>query len=126
MLQVLVIGFGGFLGTIARFGLSGLVHKHFGGYFPYGTLVINILGCLVIGILMYLIEDRSMFGPTARLFLTIGLLGGFTTFSSFGYESVELLRDGDYRSAAFNVGASVVLGLGAVWAGRALMRIIGV
>ncbi len=126
MLQVLVVGFGGFLGTVARFGLSGLVHKHFGGSFPLGTLVINILGCLVIGILMYLIEDRSMFGPTARLFLTIGLLGGFTTFSSFGYETVELLRDGDYRSAAINVGASVLLGLGAVWAGRALMKAIGV
>jgi CrcB protein len=126
MLQVLVIGFGGFLGTIARFGLSGFVQKLVGGSFPLGTLAVNILGCLVIGILMYLIEDRSMFGPTARLFLTMGLLGGFTTFSSFGCETLDLLRDGDYRSAVINVGASVFLGLGAVWAGRALMKGIGV
>ena len=67
-----------------------------------------------------------MFGPTARLFLTIGVLGGFTTFSSFGYETVELLREGDYRSAAINVVSSVMLGLGAVWAGRALMKFLGV
>ena len=126
MLQVLAIGFGGFLGTLARFGLSGLVHKHFDGSFPLGTLVINVLGCLVIGMLMYFIDDRSLFGPTARLFLTIGLLGGFTTFSSFGYETVELLRDGNYRSAVINVGGNVVLGLGAVWGGRALMRVLGV
>jgi CrcB protein len=126
MLQVLVIGFGGFLGTIARFGLGGLVHKHFGGSFPLGTLVINVLGCLVIGVLMYLIEDRSLFGPTARLFLTIGLLGGFTTFSSFSYETVEQLRDGDTWFAVINVCASVILGLGAVCAGRALMKAIGV
>ena len=126
MIQVLVIGFGGFLGTIARFGLSGLVHRQLGDSFPYGTLVVNVLGCLMIGILMYFIEDRSMFGPTARLFLTIGLLGGFTTFSSFGYETVELLRDGDYRSAALSVSASVILGMAAVWAGRVLMRVLGV
>lgn len=125
MLQILVIGFGGFLGTVARFGLSGLVHRQFGDSFPYGTLVVNVLGCLVIGILMYFIEDRPMFGPTARLFLTIGLLGGFTTFSSFGYETVELLRHGNYRSAAVSVSANVFLGMGAVWAGRALMKPLG-
>lgn len=126
MLQVLAIGFGGFLGTIARFGLSGLVHKLFGSSFPCGTLAVNLLGCLGIGIVMYLIEDRSMLGPTARLFLSIGVLGGFTTFSSFGYETVELLREGDYGSAAINVSANVILGLGAVWAGRAFMRGFGV
>ncbi len=125
MTKILVVGLGGFLGAIARYGLSGLVHRRFGSSFPYGTLVVNLLGCLGIGVVLHLVEDRSMLGPTARLFVAIGILGGFTTFSSFGYETFELLEDREYRLALLNVAGNVVLGLLAVWAGRTLPRAIG-
>ncbi len=125
MTKILVVGLGGFLGAIARYGLTGLVHRRLSAAFPYGTLAVNVLGCLGIGVVLHLVEDRSMLGPTARLFVAIGILGGFTTFSSFGYETFELLEDREYRLALMNVAGNVVLGLVAVWIGRTLPRAIG-
>ena len=124
MTQVLAIGLGGLLGTMARFGLSNLVQRVSGISFPLGTLVVNVAGCLAIGVVVYFTEDRQSVGPAARLFLTAGVLGGFTTFSAFGVETASLIREGNYWSAGLNVGLSVVLGLGAVWAGRSLMKVI--
>ncbi len=126
MIKLLIIGTGGFIGAIARYGLSGLVHRALNGGFPAGTLVVNVMGCLAIGALMYFVEDRGTLGPTARLFLGIGILGGFTTFSSFGYETMELAGSGQWRLAMLNVAGNVLLGLGAVWAGRALLKALGV
>jgi CrcB protein len=125
MVHALIVGFGSFLGGMARFGLSGLVHRHVAGAFPWGTLAVNVLGCLLIGGLLYLVEDRSMLGPSTRMFVMMGLLGGFTTFSTFGYETLELLRDRAYELAALNVAGNVVLGLAAVWIGRVLPRLAG-
>ncbi|MBI3271572.1 MAG: fluoride efflux transporter CrcB [Planctomycetes bacterium] len=125
MLKALLVGLGGFLGAIARYELSGLVHRYLSASFPYGTLVVNVLGCLAIGGVLHLVEDRSLLGPNTRLFLTIGILGGFTTFSSFGYETMELLRDGESALALANVAGNVVLGLGAVWLGRTVPRLVG-
>jgi len=124
--KMLLVGVGGFLGTIARYGLSGLVHRHVEGAFPWGTLAVNVLGCLVIGGVLYLVEERSMLGPDSRLFLSVGVLGGFTTFSAFGYETMEMLRARDHWLALFNVSGNVVLGLGAVWLGRTILKIAGV
>ena len=124
MAQILAIGFGGFLGTIARFGLSSLVQRVSGSSFPWGTLVVNVAGCLAIGVVAYFAEDRESVGPAARLFVTAGVMGGFTTFSAFGVETVSLIREQSYWSATLNVGASLVLGLGAVWAGRSLMKLL--
>jgi CrcB protein len=125
MTKILLVGLGGFVGALSRYGLSGIVHRQVGGSFPYGTLVVNVLGCLAVGGFLHLVEDRSMLGPGARVFLSIGLLGGFTTFSSFGYETVELLRAREAGLAVLNVAGNLVLGLSAVWLGRAILRGFG-
>ncbi len=83
-----IVGSGGFLGALARYGLSGLVQRQLPfASFPYGTLVVNLMGCALIGVLAGLAESRQMFGSEVRTFAFIGVLGGFTTFSTFGYET---------------------------------------
>ncbi|SVE55770.1 uncharacterized protein METZ01_LOCUS508624 [marine metagenome] len=124
MLQVLLIGCGGFIGTIARYGVARMAYRLLGASFPYGTLTVNILGCLLIGFVFIAAEERDMIARSTRLFLTIGILGGFTTFSSFGYETLTLLRLGNIFPAALYVFASVVTGLAAVWLGGVLARVI--
>ena len=118
--QILLVGAGGFLGSVLRYGMYGLVSRLPLAAFPYGTLAANLLGCLAIGLLAGLAESRNLIGPDMRLFLFVGLLGGFTTYSAFGYEIFALLRDGEHlRSAAF-VLAHLLVGVGAVWLGYAL------
>ena len=124
MRELCFVGLGGFFGAIARYGLSGLVHRLVGGTFPSGTLAVNTLGCLVIGILAGLAEDRQLFSSSTRLFLMIGLLGSFTTFSTFGHETVELLREGSVRAALSNILANVLLGIVAVVVGHTLVRLV--
>jgi len=119
-----VVGSGGFLGALARYGLSGLVHRQVPlAVFPYGTLVVNLLGCLIIGVLAGLAESRQLFGPEFRTFALIGVLGGFTTFSTFGYETVAMMRDAEFLRASTNVGVHVILGLALVWLGYALTTV---
>ncbi len=119
--QVLLVGAGGFLGSVLRYGLSGLVYRWVPfAAFPHGTLAVNVVGCLAIGLLAGLAESRQLIGPELRLFLFIGLLGGFTTFSTFGYETFELVRDGEHLRVAGNVLGHLVAGVGAVWFGFAL------
>ena len=117
MMLVLVVGIGGCLGSIARYWLSGLAHRWFGSGFPYGTLLVNLIGCLVLGGIYGLVEYRQMFSPNTRLFLSVGILGGLTTFSTFGYETFAQLRDEEYALAAANVAANVIVGVAAVMAG---------
>ena len=124
ILKLLIVGTGGFIGAIARYGLSGLVHRYFEGSFPYGTLFVNVIGCFVIGVLMSLVEDGHLFRPEWRLFLMIGLLGSFTTFSTLGFETFELLRDSEFRAASLNLAANVILGVGAVALGRIAVRFL--
>jgi len=125
MLKLLIIGLGGFLGALARYGLAGLVHRHASGAFPTGTLVVNLSGCVVIGGLMFLVEERQLFAPQTRLFMLIGFLGSFTTLSTVGYETFELLRAGDFAMAAVNAGANLLLGVGAVALGWMVVKAIG-
>jgi fluoride exporter len=122
VLRVVLVGAGGFLGSVARYLVGGLVQNQLPGSFPYGTLVVNILGCFVIGGLSELSEARSLLSPDSRALLIVGVLGGFTTFSSFGNETVNLFRDHDWAIGALNVAAHLVLALGAVWAGRAFVH----
>ena len=124
MLQVLLIGCGGFIGTIARYGVATMAYRLLGASFPYGTLTVNILGCLLIGFVSIAAEERDMIARSTRLFLTIGILGGFTTFSSFGYETLTLLRLGNIFPATLYVLASVITGLAAVWLGGVLARVV--
>lgn len=122
LVNVLLVGCGGFFGAVLRYGLGGLVHRSpaLAG-FPFGTLAVNVTGCLLIGVTAAAAESRQLFGPEARLFLMVGVLGGFTTFSTFGYETLALARDGEVLRAAVNVAGNVVLGLTAVWIGYALV-----
>jgi CrcB protein len=119
MTKMLLVGVGGFIGSVLRYLMSGYVQTITKSFeFPYGTIAVNIFGCFVIGMLAQLAEERGAFSSETRGFLFIGILGGFTTFSTFGSETLNLLRDGEQLFAAVNVAAHIVLGLGAVWAGR--------
>jgi CrcB protein len=124
MLKLLIIGGGGFLGAVARYVLTGFAQRVFDTLFPIGTLVVNVLGCLCIGVMIYLVEDRMVLSSDMRLFLAIGLLGAFTTFSTFGYETIQMLRDGQSLEALVNVLLNVTLGIGAVWFGRLALKVI--
>lgn len=116
--QLLPVGVGGFLGAVMRH-LVGhwLLPLSMAQRFPWPTLVVNLSGCLLIGLLAGLVEKHGLFSPNLRLFLFTGLLGGYTTFSAFGLESITLLRRGELTLVAVYVTASVVLGLLAVWLG---------
>src|SRR5262245_39407740 len=121
MSKLLLVGIGGFIGSVLRYLLSGLVHEWTGREdFPVGTLAVNVLGLVVLGLLWPIAEGRGAFFPETRAFVIIGVLGGFTTFSSFGNETMNLWRDGEGSLAFLNVAAQLVLGLGAVWLGRVL------
>ena len=118
LINAAAVGSGGFIGALARYGLGGFVHRHFSyTTFPIGTLTVNLVGCLFIGLLAGLVDARQFFGPEARAFLLIGILGGFTTFSTFGFETFALLRDGEYLRSAANILLNVVIGLALVWLG---------
>ncbi len=116
-----IVGCGGFIGALLRYGFSGLVQgKSPVATFPYGTLLVNLLGCLLIGVFVGLTESRQLFSSEVRTFVLIGVLGGFTTFSTFGYEAFALARDAEFLRAAVYVGIHVVIGLALVWAGYSL------
>ena len=121
MVKLLIIGLGGFVGAILRYSLSGVIQSASRSVsFPYGTLGVNVIGCFFIGLLSFLVESRGLFTPETRLFLAIGLLGSLTTFSTFGNETFELMRDSAFILAAANIGAQIFIGLAAVWCGRAM------
>lgn len=117
MPRLLLIGLGGFAGTLARYWLSGVVARRYGETFPYGTFAVNALGCLLAGFLFYLMYDRFLTSPTSRSVILIGLLGGFTTFSSFGLQTFTLLREGEFVLALLNIAISNIAGLFLVWVG---------
>ena len=121
--EILLVGAGGFLGSVSRYLLGGWAHGILPRVgFPVGTVLVNIVGCFCIGLFAGFAEHRQMFGPDARLFLLIGLLGGFTTFSTFTHETLALARDALYIRAAGNVLLQVLVGLTAAWIGYALPR----
>lgn len=121
LINASLVGAGGFVGAIFRYGLSGFVQRSAAfGAFPYGTLVVNMLGCLLIGITVGFIESRQLVNPELRSFILVGVLGGFTTYSTFGLETFALLRDADFLRATANVAIHVVLGLALVWIGYSL------
>ena len=122
-LNTLFVGFGGFLGSIFRYGI-GVFIKTFSktNQFPFATFVVNIVGCLLIGFFVGLGERHSLFSPAFRLFLFVGFLGGFTTFSAFGLETISLLQSSKPLLMWMNIFANVLFGLGAVVWGLALSK----
>ena len=118
MTKLLLVGAGGFLGSIARALLGNFVQQMSGSAFPLGTLAVNVLGCFVIGALSQVGETHEIFSAETRAFLFVGVLGGFTTYSSFGNETINLWRGSLGWLAFVNVAAQLLLGLGAVLVGR--------
>jgi fluoride exporter len=122
MQRLIYIGLAGGVGTLFRYWLSDWTARRFGEAFPTGTLIVNLLGCFLAGLLFYLMFDRFAVSPTVRAVVLIGLLGGFTTFSSFGLQTFALMRDGELGLAFVNIAVSNVAGLLMVWAGYSLAR----
>ena len=115
--QIIVIAAGGALGSVLRFGLSTWVYAQVGRSFPYGTLAVNVLGCLLMGFLFVLFIERLASDALLRAGILIGLLGGFTTFSAFSIETINLFEQGAFTKAAINMILSLVLCVGATWLG---------
>jgi fluoride exporter len=122
---LLLVGFGGFFGSILRYLSQGGIYRWIEKpWIPWGTLAVNVVGCFALGFLAELAQTRQIIGPQLRLFLFIGVLGGFTTFSTFGFETFALARDGQWGSFVGNVGLHLLLCLGAVWAGTVISRLL--
>jgi CrcB protein len=117
--KFLLIGLGGFVGAVSRYAVGGVVQTVSKSIaFPYGTIAVNVIGCFLLGGLAYLTETRSLFSANTRMFLFIGVLGAFTTFSTFANETVELIRDNNQGLALLNITAHFLVCIGAVVAGR--------
>ena len=124
-MQWILLIAGGILGTLCRFLLSTSLHRWTGGAdFPYGTLAVNMIGCLAAGFIGGLADQRGMLTPQARLFCMVGFLGAFTTFSALIYESGRLLQDGQALLAGINVFGSVAVGFAALWFGLFLSSLL--
>jgi len=120
---LLLIGLGGFLGSISRFLIALGLNRIFQSVLPIGTLAVNILGCLFIGIIYSLAEHKNMLSPELRIFLGVGFCGGFTTYSSFAFDKFSLIKTGDFLMLSVYVGASVFLGLIAVYLGSQIHKL---
>ncbi|HAQ19260.1 MAG TPA: fluoride efflux transporter CrcB [Prolixibacteraceae bacterium] len=121
--SILIVGFGGFIGTVARFMISRYFQFNLASVFPWGTFIVNIVGCLLIGIIYGLSEKGDFLSPEVRLFLTVGICGGFTTFSTFSNDAFLLLRQEEWLRFAFYTSLSFFLGLLAVFAGRIILKL---
>jgi len=110
-LKIFLIALFGAIGTLARYGLQGVVQIRMGGAFPYGTLLINLSGCFLLGLIGQLTLNRMLVSADMRMAIAIGFLGGYTTFSSFAWETAKMLEDGEWLRASIYVGASVIAGL---------------
>ena len=121
---LLIVGIGGFLGSISRYLSQVVAGKIFSSGFPAGIFIVNIVGCLLIGIVYALSERGNLLTAEMRLFLAVGFCGGFTTFSTFSYDNLMLLKDGSVGLLLINTFGSVALGMLAVYAGIVLIRLI--
>ncbi|MDR3490521.1 MAG: fluoride efflux transporter CrcB [Gammaproteobacteria bacterium] len=124
MHNLLLAGLGGFIGSVFRFLLTALTYRWLNyPIFPYGTLLVNVTGCFIIGLLNGIAENQNVFSPELRVFMFVGVLGGFTTYSSFGYETFALFRDDQLGVAGLNILLQLSLGFLAVWLGFQLSRV---
>jgi len=124
MANIIIIGIGGFLGAISRYGVALWIGQRWGRSFPLGTFVINVSGSFLIGLLMTLMAERFTENPQWRLLLVVGFLGAYTTFSTFEYETGALLKDGEWLFASLNVVLSVFVGFIALKLGEVIAKSI--
>ena len=124
MSRTLIVGAGGLVGSLCRYWMAGVVQQLTGFEFPLGTLAVNVLGSFVIGLVFTLSLERGLLDANARLLLTTGFCGGFTTMSTFSFETVALLRDGSAVAAFGNIAGTLILCLAAVWLGDVTARML--
>ncbi|HVJ09137.1 MAG TPA: fluoride efflux transporter CrcB [Acidisarcina sp.] len=124
MSKYLWVGIGGFAGSIARYALGVWVYSRMGTRFPYGTFVINISGCFLIGAILTVLDARIGLSPAWRLAIPIGFIGAYTTFSTFEYETIRLAQAGETQLALLNIALSTVVGYFAVWIGVMVGRVL--
>lgn len=122
--SIMIVGFGGFIGTVARFLISRYFQVNLTSVFPWSTFVVNIVGCLLIGIIYGVSEKSEVLSPEIRLFLTVGICGGFTTFSTFSNDSFLLIREQEWFRFALYTSLSIFIGLMAVYIGRLIIKLI--
>jgi CrcB protein len=122
-MKLILIGIGGFLGAISRYLASSYTYKIMGANFPYGTFLVNIIGCFLIGIIIPLSEERYLISPDTRSFIAIGFLGAFTTFSTFSFETLALFRDGEFWLGGWNIVLSLISCLLATWVGYLISKL---
>jgi fluoride exporter len=122
--KYLFIAIGGALGSIARFGVGSVVAGRMGTRFPYGTLVVNLTACIVLGFSLVFLDRRTAFNPASRFLIPVGFIGAYSTFSTFEWETFVNLQTGEFLLAGFYVVLSIVLGLAGVWCGALIARAI--
>jgi CrcB protein len=120
--EILWIALAGAVGTLARYGLGGAVQTVLGQSFPWGTLVVNAIGCLLFGLIWTLAEERLLISGHLRVIVLVGFMGAFTTFSTFAFETAQQLRDREWLIATGNVSAHLILGIGMFFLGAAVVR----
>jgi CrcB protein len=125
MLNYFLVSTGAAFGGALRYGISSYIQKHISVIFPYGTLVVNVVGSFILGIIMFYLNDKELIGSEFRLFLTIGFCGGFTTFSTFSYETFNLFKDAEFGLAIYNVLLNVVLCFVGIYFAYLISKLLG-
>lgn len=124
MLEIFLVAIGGGIGATSRYLVSNWAAGKFGAEFPYGTLIVNVVGCFIIGAFMALATERIIVSPYWRLLTIVGFVGGLTTFSSFSYETLHLLEENNIMQAFYNVGLNLLVGFLATWLGMGIAKLI--
>lgn len=125
MLNYILVSAGAAVGGAFRYGISNYIQRHISVIFPYGTLVVNVVGSFILGIIMFYLNEKELIGSEFRLFLAVGFCGGFTTFSTFSYETINLFRDAEFGLAIFNVFLNVILCLIGIYLAYLISKLIG-
>jgi CrcB protein len=122
--KIALIAVAGTVGTLSRYWLSGFMHRMFGADFAYGTLTVNVIGCLLFGLVWALAEERMAISVLARTIILVGFMGAFTTFSTFAFETMNYVKDSQYMLAFLNVAANCLLGFAAIVSGVWIARVL--